>query len=171
MRYLREALNTFALFLLFTALISLFYVLRDARFGHDANWTAAIYSGVAALPYLGLLATGRMFTAAFFTELIFGGSKAAERGYSKERAWARGGRGHDAAFGLLLRDRIVGDIPGLWTVLEMARLDPSMTQEAAQAATRLIGSRRISSADRAHAGRMLQQAKISVARQVYPGSR
>lgn len=171
MRYLREALNTFALFLLFTAMISICYVLRDARFGHAANWPAAIYASVAVLPYMGLLATGRMFTAAFFTELVFGGSKAAERGYSKERAWARAGRGRDAAFGLLLRDRIVGDIPGLWAVLEMARLDSSMTQEAVQAATRLIGSRRISSADRDHAGRMLQQAKVSVVRQVYPGSR
>lgn len=171
MRSIRESLNLLALFLLFLALLSVFYALRDARLGQSADWGLAAFGSLCALPYLVLLATGRMFTAAFFTELIFGGSRAAERGYSKERAWAREGRGKDAAFGLLLRDRVFGDIPGLWAVLEMARLDPSMTQEAVQAATRLIGSRGISSADRDHAGRLLQLAKISVVRDVYPGSR
>lgn len=171
MRELKEVLNTLAVLLLFAALLAGFFILRDIRMGQPLQWGLAWLSVLCLAPHLALLATGQALSASFFTELVFGVSGAAERSYIKERALARAGRGKDAALGLLWRDRWIGDRPALWAVLEMAKFDPDLAPEAVRAATRLIGDPRVSQADRDHAGRQLQLAKVSVRREVYPGSR
>lgn len=166
MRYFREILNTAALLMVFAGLFTLFFVLRDLRMGEPPNWGFAASSVLWFTPFAVLFATGRMFTAAFFTELIYGGSSAADRGYSKERAWAREGKARDAALALWLRHRMVGDVPGLWAILEMARFDPGIKDLAVLAANGLFASR-LSKAERDHVGRQLQLVKVSEAREIY----
>ncbi len=171
MRELKEVLNTVALLLLFAAIMVGFFILRDIRVGQPMDWGLAVLSVLCLAPHFALLASGQALSASFFTELVFGASGAAERSYIKERALARAGRGKDAALGLLWRDRWIGDRAALWAVLEMAQYDPALASEAVRAATRLIGDPRSSQADRDHAGRQLQLAKVSERRELYPGAR
>lgn len=170
MRYWREISNLTAFLSIFAGLFAVFFVLRDVRLGMAPDWGLAIFSAICFIPYGALLATGRLLAASFFTELVYGGSRAAALGYSKERSWAREGRGRDAALGFLWRHRIIGDVPGLWAVLEMARFDPNMKDLAVSAASHLFRSG-LSQADRDHVGRQLQLVQVSEAREAYTGWR
>lgn len=171
MRYLREILSSFAYLCLFVALGCAFYLLRDLRLGKEMDLGLMAYGSLACLPWILVFASGRLLGAVFISDLVFGVHGPARAGRSREIALAREGRGKDAALGLLWRDRLVGDAEGLFTVLEMARHDRSLGPEATQAAARLIGSSRISRADREHAGRLLQQARVSEAKESYKGWR
>lgn len=166
-RHVREILNVFALLMVLSGMLLGFHILRDLREGLPPDLRGAIRCGVLFAPALLLLATGQMFTAAFFSSLFYGGARSSEQGYSREKSWAREGKARDAALGMLWRDRLVGDAKALWAVLEMARLDKSLDQEAVKAANRIIGSARSSAADRDHAGRMLQLVRVSRAKPHY----
>jgi hypothetical protein len=167
MRYLREILNFGAYLFLLVSVASFFFVLRDVRMGEPMDWGMAIAGALGCLPWIALLVAGRLLSANFFSDLVFGVSGAGRSGGSREIALARDGRGKDAALGLIWRDRLFGDPQGLFTVLEMARHDRSLAPEAVQAANRLIASSRVSRADREHAGRLLAQARVSEVKESY----
>jgi hypothetical protein len=171
MRHLREILSSFAYICLLAAMVCAFYLLRDLRLGKAMDLGLMAYGSLACLPWILVLASGRLLGAVFFSDLVFGVHGAARAGNSREIALARAGRGKDAALGLLWRDRLIGDSAGLFTVLEMARHDRALGPEAAQAAARLLGSSRVSRADKEHAGRLLQQAQVSEAKGRYSGWR
>jgi len=168
---LREALNLAAFIFLALLLASLGLMSGAIARDHGLGTMEGIYLALCALPWVLALVTGQAYGTAFLIGIYSGGSGAAKAGYSREKSWARQGRGQEAAHALLWRDRLVGDVPGLLAVLEMAQLDPSLKPEAARAARRLMGSARATKAERDHAGRLYQLARLSEVRQNYPGSR
>jgi hypothetical protein len=171
MRHLREILNLTSLLFLLGTVFSFFYFLQDWTHGTGINLYDAAYGLAFAAPYLTLLGVGWALGVAFYVELAFGTSSKGQRSFPREKSLAREGKGKDAALGLLFRDKIWGDRDALWAVLEMARYDDDLGGEAVQAASRIIQSRRSSQADRDHAGRSLQLAKVSEAKAVYTGWR
>jgi hypothetical protein len=159
---LREVLNLTAFCALLIALLSLLLKAGDHPGAFGFSGLEALYYGTCILPWILLLVTGEAYGIAFATSFYYGGGKASH-GYSRERAWAREGKGRDVAHALLWRDRVYGDHPGLMAVIEFAQLDSDLRPEALRAALRLLGRRRLSKADRDHVGRLLMMAKISVA--------
>lgn len=166
---LREVLNLTAFILLMVAGLSSFFVLRDvAQHQYPHLGDAALFV-VSAAPWVLALVTGQAYGIAFVTSFYHGGGVAA-RGHSQQRAWARQGRGQEAAHALLWRDRVLGDRSGLMAVLEMAQLDPSLKPEAVRAAHRLFASD-LSKQERAQVGRLYMLAGFGEVKPRYPGHR
>jgi hypothetical protein len=142
-----------------------FCLLLKAGYSHFTfgfSTVEAVYYILCILPWLILLLVGEAYGIAFAVSFMYGGGKAS-RGYSRERSWAREGKGREVAHALLWRDRLYGDNEGLMAVIGFAQKDPDLKPEALRAALRLLGRHRISKADRDHVGRLLMQAQISVA--------
>lgn len=167
---LREAVNIVAYLTFMLGLLGVFPLLWDVRHHQSISYMEAGYVVTCCLPWCFALVTGQSYSMAFFSGLFWGGQGSARHHYSKERAWARAGRGQEVAHAYLWRDRLFGDTPGLIAVMELGQLDPNMKPEIVRAAGRLL-SRGLSKADKDHVGRLFQLAKVSEVRQSYPGSR
>jgi hypothetical protein len=167
---LREVFNLTAFLLLLITGMSSFFVLRDVAQHQQPSYYEMAFVVLSAAPWVLTLVTGQAYGIAFATSFYYGGSGVAKRGHSMERAWARQGKGQEAAHALLWRDRMVGDTPGMMVVLELAQLDPDLKPEALRAAHRLFG-RAMSRAERDHVGRLYQQAGIGQVKATYPGNR
>lgn len=157
---LREVLNLTLFCAVLLALLSLLLIAGEHPSTHGFSAMESGYYGLCVVTWILMLVTGQAYGIAFCISLYYGGGKGS-RGYSRERAWARAGRGQEVAQALLLRDRLVGDSEALLAVLDLAQLDPGAKPEALRAALRLMGRGKLSKADRDHVGRQLMMAKIS----------
>jgi hypothetical protein len=165
---LRETLNlwAFVLFLLF--LVALSMVVQELANHERIAFYEAMFLVLTVAPGLLMIITGEAYGITFFTNLIWNHTGAARNHYSLERSKAREGKGREAAHGILWRDTLIGDTPGLFAVLEMARLDDGMRAEALRATHRLLARTRLSKADRDHAGRLAALLKLSVGTDAAP---
>jgi hypothetical protein len=159
---LREVLNLTAFCAGLMALLTLLFKAGDHPGQFGFSGAEGLYYVTCIVPWILLMVTGEAYGIAFAVSFYYGGGGRATRGYSRERAFVREGRGREVAHALLWRDRLVGDVPGLMAVVEFAQQDADLKPEALRAALRLLGRRRLSRADRDHVGRLLMLAKISV---------
>jgi len=160
---LREVLNLTAFCCLLVALLSFLFIAGNHGLMNGLSAQESFTVGICIAPWILVLVTGEAYGIAFVISLYYGGGRASH-GFSRERAYARAGKGKEVAHGILWRDALYGDTPGLMAVVEFAQLDPDLKPEALRAALRLFGKRGLSRADRDHVGRLLGQAKISAAK-------
>ena len=160
---LREVLNLTAFCCLLVGLLCLLLVVGGHPGMHGVSPEEGFTLGIFVAPWILVAVTGQAYGIAFVISLYYGGGKASH-GYSRERSFARNGRGKEVCHGILWRDALYGDTPGLMAVVEFAQYDPDLKPEALRAALRLFGKRGLSKADRDHVGRLLGQVKISVGR-------
>ena len=158
---LREVLNLWTFVLLLVAGLACFDLLNDLVKHQPLDYYETLFPAAGLAPALLMLITGQAYGIAFFSGLLWNEAGAAQNHYSRERALARAGKGREAAQGMLWRDRVVGDTPALFAVLEMALLDPGMQREALRSMHRLASSGRLSSGDRDHLKRLLSQLDLS----------
>ena len=158
---LREVLNLTAFCCLLVGLLSFLFIAGNHGLMHGMSVNESFTLAVFVAPWILVAVMGEAYGIAFVISLYYGGGKASH-GYSQERSFARNGRGKEVCHGILWRDALYGDTPGLMAVVEFAQYDPDLKPEALRAALRLFGKRGLSRADRDHVGRLLGQAKISV---------
>lgn len=165
---LREVLNLVSYIMLLLALLTGLFLLDDIYQHRSLDVMESAFVVFSVSPVVLALVTGQAYGVAFIVSLVYGVERVGSRNYSREIAFARQGRGKEAAHGLLWRDRMLGDVAGLKAVLEMARLDPDLKPEAIRAVSRLLGSSRLSKAEKDDVGRMFSRAKISTSKEAYP---
>jgi hypothetical protein len=158
---LREVLNLTAFCCLLMALLSFLFIAGNHGLMHGMSANESLTLAIFVAPWILVAIMGEAYGIAFVISLYYGGGKASY-GYSREKAFARAGRGKEVAHGILWRDALYGDTPGLMALLELSQYDPELKPEALRAALRLFAKRGLSKADRDHVGRLLGQAKISV---------
>ncbi len=151
---LREVLNLTAFCCLLVALLSLLFIAGDHGLMHGLSVAESLTVGACLAPWILALVLGEAYGIAFVIGLYYGGGRAS-RGRSRERSFARNGRGKEVCHGILWRDALYGDTPGLMAVVEFAQVDPDLKPEALRAALRLFARRGLSKADRDHVGRLL----------------
>jgi hypothetical protein len=157
---LREVLNLTAFCCLLVGLLSFLFIAGDHGLMHGMSLYESMSLCICIAPWILVMVTGEAYGIAFAVSMYYGGGKASH-GHSLERAYARAGKGKEVAHGILWRDALYGDTPGLMAVLEFAQIDHELKPEALRAALRLFAKRGLSRADRDHVGRLLGQAKIS----------
>lgn len=158
---LREILNLWAYIMLLVAMIALGMVVDDLAKHQPLDYYEALFLAFSISPSLLMIITGQAYGATFFTNLIWNHKGSGRNHYSQERSLAREGKGREAAQAMLWRDRVLGDIPGLIAILEMARLDPLMQPEAMRAIHRLLANPLLPKFERDHVGRLVSLLKIS----------